>query len=293
MPVGDLLFRAGGRYSYTQHDISLLGGSVPGNDEQDWDTLLWSAGVKYTMTPKVALYTNAGSSFVAPSPKSVGGTIALADRGVTGKNGQLPNPGLDSESGVGYDIGADFKPLDTLRLGIRGFYNLVNDQIITVVTSNDPSQSQDINAGETTSYGVELSAEHLLSNCLKWFENYTYTSTEIDNDNDPDQDGAEVPFVPEHMGNIGADFRLPYDFTASIYLHMASSIYDSTSKSGRSEFDGYETINASLKKRLADKPAYRVDAYVDLYNLTDNDYEMPWQFQDPGFSVIGGIKVGF
>jgi outer membrane receptor protein involved in Fe transport len=112
-------------------------------------------------------------------------------------------------------------------------------------------------------------------------------------DDNPDQDGAEVPFVPEHMGNIGVDFRLPYDFTASLYLHLAGSIYDSTSKSGRSEFDGYETLNASLKKRLMDKPAYKVDAYVDLYNLTNNEYEMPWQFQDPGFSVLGGIKIGF
>jgi hypothetical protein len=95
------------------------------------------------------------------------------------------------------------------------------------------------------------------------------------------------------MGNIGVDVKLPYDVTASVYLHLAGSIYDSTSKSGRSEFDGYETLNASLKKRLLDSQAYKVDAYVDLYNLTNNEYEMPWQFQDPGFSAIGGIKVTF
>jgi hypothetical protein len=48
-----------------------------------------------------------------------------------------------------------------------------------------------------------------------------------------------------------------------------------------------------VKKRLVDTNAYKLDAYVDLYNLTNNEYEMPWQFQDPGFSVIGGVKVGF
>ncbi len=190
-------------------------------------------------------------------------------------------------------FGVDIKPIDKVKLGVRGFYNLVDDQIITVVASKTPSQSQDINAGKTTSYGVELSSEYQLDKWLRLFANYTYTNTEIENNNDPDQDGAEVPFVPEHMGNIGVDVKLPYDVSASVYLHLAGSIYDSTSKSGRSEFDGYETLNASLKKRLLDSQAYKVDAYVDLYNLTNNEYEMPWQFQDPGFSAIGGIKVTF
>jgi len=293
IPVGDLLLRAGGRYSYTKHDISLLGGSLPGNDEQDWDELLWSVGAKYNLSPAVSFYTNAGSSFVAPSLKSVGGTIALADRGVAGKNGQLPNPDLDPESGIGYDLGVDLMPVQGLKFGVRGFYNLVDDQIVTVVVNSDPSQSQDINAGETTSYGVEVSVEHRLNDWLKWFANYTYTSTEIDNGNDPDQDGAEVPFVPEHMGNVGVDVKLPYDFSASVALHLHGPIYDSTSKSGRQEFDGYEVLNASLKKRLLSSQAYTMDAYVDLYNLTDKEYEMPWQFQDPGFSVLGGIKVNF
>lgn len=293
IPLGDFLIRAGTRYSYTKHDISLLGGSTPGNDEQDWDKLLWSAGIKYNPTPIFSIYTNAGSSFVAPSLKSVGGTIALSDLGVAGKNGQLPNPDLEPETGLGYDLGADIYPTDSIKLGIRGFYNLVDDQIVTVVVSDDPSQSQDINAGETTSYGAELSIEQRVSSWLKWFANYTYTSTEIDNANDPDQDGADVPFVPEHMGNIGVDVSLPFDITGSLYLHMASSIYDSTSKSNRSKFDGYEELNLSIKKTLFDEPGYKIDGYIDLYNLTDNQYEMPWQFQNPGFSFICGIKTGF
>lgn len=293
MTLGDFVLRAGGRYSYTEHEIDLLGGSSPGNNEQDWDKLLWSAGVKYNVNQAVSLYTNAGSSFVAPSLKSVGGTISLADRGVAGKNGQLPNPDLEPETGVGYDFGVDVTPIDGLKFGARTFYTLVDDQIVTVVVNDDPSQSQDINADQTTSYGVELSVEQRLSNWLKWFANYTYTSAEIESDMDPDQDGAEVPFVPEHMGNIGANIRLPYDITASVYLHLTSSIYDSTSKTGRSEFDGYEVLNASLTKDFMIESGYTLTAYLDFYNLTDNEYEMPWQFQDPGFSMMGGVKVQF
>jgi outer membrane receptor protein involved in Fe transport len=293
LPVSAFLFRAGARYSYTKHEIDLLSGGAPGDDEESWDEVLWSLGARYHINPAASIYTNVGTSLVAPSLLSVGGTLSPADRGVPGRNGRLPNPDLESESGIGYDLGIDVKPVETLALGARGFYNLVDDQIVQVVVSENPSQSQDINAGDTTSFGVELSLKHQPLSWLGWFANYTYTQTEIDNDTDPDQDGAEVPFVPEHMGNIGATLTLPKDFQASLYLHLAGEIYDSSSKSGRSEFDAYELLNASLSKGLVRRPAYRVDAYLDLYNLTDNEFEMPWQFQDPGFSAIGGLRVTF
>ncbi len=293
LPVSDFLFRAGVRYGYTKHEIDLLSGAAPGNDEQSWEKVLWSLGTRYHLNSAASIYANAGTSFVAPSLLSVGGTLSLDDIGVPGRNGRLPNPDLEPESGIGYDLGLDVKPTAHLNLGIRGFYNLVDDQIVQVVVSEDPSQSQDINAGDTTSYGVELSFRHQPLAWLGWFANYTYTHTEIANDADPDQDGAEVAFVPENMGNIGATLTLPRDFQISVYLHLAGSIYDSTSKSGRTKFDGYELLNASLTKGLVRRDAYRVDAYLDLYNITDNEFEMPWQFQDPGFSTIGGVKMTF
>jgi len=293
LPVSDFLFRAGLRYSYTRHEIDLLSGALPGNDEEDWEKILWSAGASYNPRPELSLYTNVGTSFVAPSLLSVGGTLNSSDRGVSGRNGRLPNPDLEPESGIGYDLGIDLKPVKTLTLGVRGFYNLIDDQIVQVVVSEDPSQSQDINAGDTASYGVELSMTHKPLNWLSWFANYTYTQTEISNDTDPDQDGAQVPFVPEHMGNIGSTLTLPVDLEASLYLHVAGEIYDSSSKSGRTEFDSYELLNAKVRKGLIKRPTYNVDAYLDLYNLTNKEFKMPWQFQDPGFSAIGGVKVFF
>ena len=95
------------------------------------------------------------------------------------------------------------------------------------------------------------------------------------------------------MGNIGVDLTLPYDFSMSIYLHLAGSIYDSTSQSNRQKYDPYQTLNVHAEKVLVRKDAYKLDLYADLYNLTNNEYEMPWQFQDPGFSTIVGLKMTF
>ena len=291
LDLDTFLIRLGGRYVYSEHDIRLLGGNHPGDEGDSWEKVLWSAGARYHATADISFYANGGTSFVAPSLKSVGGTIALADLGVPGRDGHLPNPGLKPEEGIGTDLGLDWQPTARLKLGVRGFYNFIDDQIVQIVVSRNPSQSQDINAGDTTSRGVELELRHDVLDSIGWFANYTYTRTEINNDNDPDQDGAQVPFVPEHMGNIGVDMHLPYDITASIYLHLAGEIYDSTSKMNRTKFDSYELLNATVRKTVIKRKAYRLDGYVDLYNITDNQFEIPWQFQDPGFSTLIGFKL--
>ncbi len=289
----DLIVRLGGRFDHVKHDIDLLGGNPPGEDGNSWDEFLWSAGVRYSFTKAFSMYANVGTSFLAPSLKSVGGTISLNDKGVPGVDGHLPNPGLEPEDGVGADVGFDFHVTPKLYLGARGFYNNIDDQIVQVVVSENPSQSQDINAGETESYGLEAEILHRPLEWMEWFANYTYTDSEVKSDVDPDQDGAEIPFVPEHMGNVGARFLLPYDITANVYLQMVGKIYDSTSKSGRNSFSAYELLNAKVEKLLVKKENMTMSVFADLYNIFDNEYEMPWQFQAPGFSATGGLRMVF
>ena len=291
--LSNLVLRLGGRYDHIEHDIHLLNGTPPGKNSQSWDKFLWSAGLRYSLFNTLSLYTNVGTSFLAPSLKSVGGTINLSDKGVAGKDGHLPNPDLDPEEGLGLDLGFDFQATPKLYTGIRCFYNKIDDQILQIVISDSPSQSQDINAGKTTSYGLEAEIRQNPLEWLQWFANYTYTNTEIDNPQDSDQDGAEVPFVPEHMGNIGMNVRLPYDITASVYVQMMGKIYDSTSKQGRSEFESHELLNARVEKALMKEQSLNLNLFLDLYNITNNEFEMPWQFKDPGFSATGGIKAVF
>jgi iron complex outermembrane recepter protein len=161
------------------------------------------------------------------------------------------------------------------------------------VVSENPSQSQDINAGKTKSYGLETEIRHQPIKWMEWFANYTYTNSEIKNPLDPDQDGAEVPFVPEHMGNVGMHFRCPYDFTANVYVQLVGKIYDDTSKQNRREFSAYELLNAKAEKLLVSRDDMLLSFYLDLYNIGNKKFKMPWQFQDPGFSATGGVRIVF
>jgi outer membrane receptor protein involved in Fe transport len=288
--LGRFVARGGLRYGHTAQSYSLLAGAKPGLAERSWDKVLWSAGVRWNASATFGVFANAGSSFVAPTPKAVGGTLAPEDLGVAGRNGQLPNPDLQPESGLGSDLGVDLR-LGSLRLGARGFRNRVDDAIVDNVVSQNPSQTRSVNAGNATSYGIEATLDHALGRGLSWFANGTWTHSRVENPLDPDQDGAEISFVPDWMANVGASLSLPHGFTVSPYLRAVGTYYDSTSLSGRRSFGGYAVPALRLQAVAGAGARAEVVIALDLNNITDNRYEMPWQFRDPGFSAFGTVAV--
>jgi hypothetical protein len=34
-----------------------------------------------------------------------------------------------------------------------------------------------------------------------------------------------------------------------------------------------------------------LECFTQLYNVTNNDYVMPWQFKNPGISLMAGLKM--
>ncbi len=290
--VDKWIFRAGGRFNYTRNNYDLLSGTSPTFKDKSWDKFLWSAGIRYNLNPQLAFYTNGGSSFLVPSAKSVGGTLKSTDFGVPGKNGQLPNPNLKPESGVSFDLGTETLPIPKMGISIRGFYTVIDDAIVENRVSLNPSQSQSVNAGTATSYGVEGEIKHSLNKYFQWFANYTYTHTNVKNSVNPDESGTNIPFVPNSVANVGVNLNLPYGFLVSPYLHWVGTYYDSTSKTGRFKFGDYETLNIKLQKVFTIDKA-QLKCNLDLNNVTNNKYEMPWQFQNPGFSAFGSIEANF
>jgi outer membrane receptor protein involved in Fe transport len=288
--LGTVVLRGGLRYAHSEQSYSRLAGAAPGLGEQSWDKVLWSAGTRWNLHSNVSLFANAGSSFVAPTPKAVGGTLAPGDAGVPGRHGQLPNADLEPESGLGGDLGVDARA-DRLRFGARVFLNRVDDAIVDNVVSQNPSQTRSVNAGNATSYGVEVTLDHYFGKSLTWFANATYTHSRIDSPLDADQQGAQVPFVPEWMANFGATVSLPARITLSPYLRAVGTYYDSTSLGGRQSFGGYVIPALRVQSIVSAGTRSEVVLAVDLNNLADDRYAMPWQFRDPGFSAFGSVAV--
>jgi outer membrane receptor protein involved in Fe transport len=284
--LSNLIVRGGVRYNYIRNNIELVDGGAPGRESQNWSSFIWSTGLKYKINPDISIFTNAGNSFLTPGLKATGGTISLSDKGVIGRNGQLPNPDLKPESGLGIDGGIDaYLPLD-FKITMRGFYLSVNDAIIDNVVSQNPSQTQSINAGETTSAGVEVEINQMLSNHVQWFVNYTYMKTNV-------KDGETVPFAPDQVANIGLNLSSNFGLNLSAYLNYNNGYYDSSDPANRNFFKPGTLLNANVSQDLTKSESYKVELFGQFYNLTNNKYEMPWQFRDPGFWMMAGIRVTF
>jgi iron complex outermembrane recepter protein len=287
------ILRIGGRYNHTRHQYALMGGQKPDDTEKTWDSILWSAGLRFKATDAFSVFTNAGSSHLVPAAKFIGGTIRAADEGRAGYSGMLPNPDLDAEKGLAADLGFDLRATDTFNVGIRGFYNMIDDAVVTNTVHADVNQSQAINAGKCTSYGAEVAFQHHVNSNLSWFANYTYTHTSIENDVNPDLDDVELSGYPEHMGNLGALVRLPYAITASARLRLVGDVWNSTSKSRRVKLDSYEVLSMKIEKSLPLRKADAVKLFIEFNNMTDNQYKTIYSYQDPGFTTFGGVQLTF
>ena len=291
--IKKLVLRGGLRFNHNGDTYNLISGAPPAVQDKSWNKALWSAGARYNFTKRLSVYSNVGSSFITPAAKSVGGTLNPGDLGVIGRNGQLPNPDLKPESGIGSDYGVEYAFSPLAVVGVRGFYNRITDAIVDNVISNTPSQTKSVNAGDARSYGFELLYDHQITSKVRFFSNYTRTLSRITNPLDPDQNGSAITFVPAYVINSGLKLTAPGGFTVSPYLHAVGKYFDSTSRSGRSAFGPYEIFNLKVEKMLRRTGSYSTVLFADLNNITNRRYSMPWQFRDPGFNVFGGLDFRF
>ncbi|MBI9036307.1 MAG: TonB-dependent receptor [Bacteroidales bacterium] len=292
--INNFTLRGGARMNNITYNIDQIGGQSPGENDREWNVVLWSGGAKYMITKNIFVFANAGNSFMSPGLKATGGTTPLSDKYIAGRDGQLPNPDLQPESGFSLDFGIDSKLIHNIFLSARVFNTELTDAIIDVVISQNPSQTQSVNAeGKTIGRGFELGIRQQIGKKIDWFGNITFTHSEILDPDDDDQDGVELPFVPALMGNMGTTLHLPAKIGFSAWAHFGGQIYDGTSKDSRTLYKSGEVINLVATKAIHTGDNAQIKVYIKAYNITNNRFEMPWQFRDPGFNMSAGVKVNF
>jgi outer membrane receptor protein involved in Fe transport len=287
---GKLIIRGGARFNYIKTNIALINGEMPAQAMKEWTKPLYSGGIKYNINNTISVFANAGTSFMTPGLKSTGGTILADD---TVNSGQKPNPDLKPESGIGFDGGLNLRLASNIKLSLRGFYISVQDAIIDNVVRQSPSQTMSVNAGKTSSTGLEFEISQQINTLSYWFANFTYNTTTIENPFDADQDGAQVPFAPGMIINGGISYTTPFGLTVTPLINYTDGYFDSSSKSGRAEFKPGLLLNATASMEIYKNGNNKISCFAQFYNITNNKYEMPWQFMDTGFATTIGIKASF
>ena len=142
----------------------------------------------------------------------------------------LPNPELEPERAINYEIGWAAQLTDELNLSTAVFYADVEDMIQTVVASAGPPQiTQARNVGDGEFYGVEFGVQAELGELWSVAANYTYLQREI---TDALQPGYEVPGAPDHAAFVAFTYEPSARLSITPSLELAGDRWSDVTGGG-------------------------------------------------------------
>ena len=197
----------------------------------------------------------------------------------------LPNPDLDPEQSINYEVGYENRHLKNFRWKGTLFFNDVSDYIqqVTVPDPDDASKTkyQNQNIGEVDLSGVELEVAGYLTNALEIGCNYTFTQAENHTDD------TELINIPEHK----LVPYLKYTFMERLSTLIDAEIYSDrfSSSNGKREADGFMTANIKFGYDFGNG----LLAETGLKNLLDEDYELEEGYPEPGRTVFANLRYTF
>ena len=140
---------------------------------------------------------------------------------------------VDKETSVATEIGARYND-ENLLVTVTGFRTTFKDLI---VINNSNSDSTPDNAGNVVTKGIELLTRYDPAGIVpvgdvSLFAAYTFTNANLDGDSTSTDtesifanglDGANVPYIPEHVLSFGVDYELnKFDFGINVTYHSES-----------------------------------------------------------------------
>ncbi len=283
--IGDLSIVAGLRYDHYSLETKETQGLVSISPATDsFSHLTWRIGAVYWLTDWLGLRASAGTSFVAPTADKLAGTYATAFGSYIG------NPNLEPEKSwtaeAGFEI--DYKPIN---FSFAYFYTDYDNRI--GLTPLDPSNpwgpqtydnfdSQEISGLEflaSANFNLPLGNKEL--NIIPYF-NGEYFLNRKDENNETIVDLPRYNFVAG-LG-LGTEIFVPVwlDFNARFTGHQESSFPDEYYKS-------FVIYNA----KLTVTPFKNFDVYLDVDNLSNEDYAYKIGYPMPGLSMVLGFDYKF
>ena len=180
------------------------------------------------------------------------------------------NPNLNPEKSESWEIGLDtLLSDDQIQLSATYFNAQLTDEIGT-------KKGQPVNNdGLSNRRGVELSSSYNLSESLLVSGAYTYTDSE-------DPEGVEEQLRAKHIGSINVAWQVKSDTKINMNIQHNGSQTDY----GPVKLDGFTVVNLNADYTASDK----MNVYLSLTNLFDEDYEQVYGYETLGFGANLGVR---
>ena len=197
---------------------------------------------------------------------------------------------INPEKSLAKEIGVRYSD-DNLSVSAIGFHTNFKDVI--VLDNSNTGASAD-NAGKVVSKGLEIMTAYLIPDDFVPFKgdttlyaNYTFTNANLDGDSTSTDsesifayglDGANVPYIPEHVFSGGIDYELGnFSFGINVTHHSETygtasetetEVSGSTADARAGRIDSATLLNLRAGYKITDN--YRITAGVN--NATDLEY---------------------
>ncbi len=257
------------------------------NREDNDNAISGNLGVKYKATETFSLSLNLANSFRGTDLFSKYHFTAV------GAGFLVPNPNLDPERGVFYEVGAKFNNKKIVA-GLNFYQNKLNDLFVQQsLTFNDAPSIQFQNIGEATITGVEWSVKAKLGTLSHVFFNGSLVKGNNDITDNP------LSEIPALQNVAGIHFR---DRDNKFFLQADALLVSEQTDSAPNEQEtpGYTVINVNTGlnlHQLIDNFPY-TKLMIGATNLTDKAYRSHVSRGAPGnqnvFLEAGrSINLGF
>ena len=197
----------------------------------------------------------------------------------------IPNPYLDPEQSINYEIGYENQQLAQMRIQTTAFYNDVSDYIQMIKVA-DPDQAgmttkQNQNIGEVALYGLEVELAGYLFTTLEVGCNYTLTKS----DNQTDE--SELTNIPEHKVVTYLKYTFFDRLTGLVDAEFDSKRYSSSD--GSQIAGGFAVANLKVSYDFGKG----IIGETGLKNICDSNYELEEGYPEAGRTLFANLRYTF
>jgi iron complex outermembrane receptor protein len=226
----------------------------------------------------------------------------------------LPNPNLSPERLNGAEVGVDLPVFDTVDLRATGFWNEVDNPIVSVdvddsVCSANESATASMREGEeegqaacrkrfneglARTYGAEVEGLYEALPDLFLSGSFLFADGTLVHTAQQDTDlaGTQLAQIPPYTATVAVEYRNPQIITARLEGRFVDEQFEDQEHHDKQ--GSYFILNASLARRL---PMANAELFMAGENLTDREYLVDHgggigQIGTPVL-VHGGVRMRF
>lgn len=272
-----LLLSSGVRYEHVTAGATVTANSVTDHIDPEYQDWIGNIGLTYTLTDQLNLVASISEGFRAPNLDDLATLNGNVFAGT-----QLPNPDLQPETSITYEVGAK---LNTERFRAQTFV-WWND-LQNFIDTSAPNTMLLLDRTNSQAYlnGVEFSAEYQLSYEWSVYGNYWYTyGRNVDT-------GQPLSRIPPQQGtlglrkrwNDGRDWFDTYAWLVDKQDRLNDRDISDTNRIPLGGTPGYATLNFRYGRMIS--PRQRLSLNVE--NIFDEQYRVHGSGSDgPGINAL-------